>query len=150
MRKDYDIELSKIYIGTYMTSLDCQGFFVTLLSYVPTGTEHSLIQLLDESSQSIGWTPNLLSEAWKKKSGADDGEHPGHDKNLPQTSVPESHLLLDEGFLQRLQSGLQAVTHAEPEITRYDSVIGDGDYGTILKRGAEGDLSTRGESTLLP
>jgi dihydroxyacetone kinase len=37
-----------------------------------------------------------------------------------------------------LRSGLNAMVAAEPEVTKYDSVVGDGDCGTTLRRGAEG------------
>jgi len=39
-----------------------------------------------------------------------------------------------------LESGLNAVIAAEPEVTRYDTVVGDGDCGIGLKRGAEAVL----------
>jgi hypothetical protein len=37
-----------------------------------------------------------------------------------------------------LRSGLEALVAAEPEITRYDNLIGDGDCGITLKRGVTG------------
>ena len=37
-----------------------------------------------------------------------------------------------------LSSGLQRVISSEAEVTRYDTVVGDGDCGVGLKRGAEG------------
>ena len=40
-----------------------------------------------------------------------------------------------------LKDALQKVIAAEPDITRYDTVVGDGDCGIGLKRGAEGILS---------
>ena len=44
-----------------------------------------------------------------------------------------------------LKSALEKVIAAEPEVTRYDTVVGDGDCGIGLKRGAEGesDISER-------
>jgi len=39
-----------------------------------------------------------------------------------------------------LRSGLQRVISSEAEITRYDTIVGDGDCGVGLKRGAEGIL----------
>jgi dihydroxyacetone kinase len=37
-----------------------------------------------------------------------------------------------------LNTALEQVIAAEPEITRFDTIVGDGDCGTGLKRGAEG------------
>ena len=37
-----------------------------------------------------------------------------------------------------LNKGLMSLIAAEPDITRYDTVVGDGDCGVGMKRGAEG------------
>jgi dihydroxyacetone kinase len=42
-----------------------------------------------------------------------------------------------ELFRKALFSGLERVIAAAPEVTRYDSLVGDGDCGTGLQRGAE-------------
>merc|ERR1712137_373841 len=42
---------------------------------------------------------------------------------------------------EALHGGLQAVIDAEPDITRYDTVVGDGDCGIGLRRGAEGIIA---------
>ena len=39
-----------------------------------------------------------------------------------------------------IEAGLQRLIAAEPEVTRYDTIVGDGDCGTGLKRGAEAIL----------
>jgi dihydroxyacetone kinase len=36
---------------------------------------------------------------------------------------------------------LRRLIKAEPEITKYDTIVGDGDCGVGLKRGAEGRKS---------
>lgn len=39
-----------------------------------------------------------------------------------------------------LKSGLEKLIESEAEVTRYDTIVGDGDCGVGLKRGAEGIL----------
>ena len=39
-----------------------------------------------------------------------------------------------------LESALMRVIAAEPDITNYDTIVGDGDCGIGLKRGAEGEF----------
>jgi triose/dihydroxyacetone kinase / FAD-AMP lyase (cyclizing) len=46
-----------------------------------------------------------------------------------------------------LAVALQAVIAAEPDITHYDTVVGDGDCGTGLKRGAEAVLKALEKQT---
>ena len=40
-------------------------------------------------------------------------------------------------FRRALRSGLESVIAAEPDVTKYDTIAGDGDCGIGLKRGAE-------------
>lgn len=47
-----------------------------------------------------------------------------------------------------LKAGLGRVITAEPDITRYDTVVGDGDCGIGLRRGAEGILELISSSKL--
>ena len=45
-------------------------------------------------------------------------------------------------IVRRLTRALKAVIASEPEVTGYDYIVGDGDCGTTLKRGAEGKMKT--------
>ena len=46
---------------------------------------------------------------------------------------------MDPSLLKKcLSSGLQRVVSAESQVTKYDTIVGDGDCGLGLKRGAEG------------
>lgn len=49
---------------------------------------------------------------------------------------------MDLGLFQDVvTTGLKNLIAAEKEITKYDSIVGDGDCGIGLKRGAEGIFS---------
>ena len=50
-------------------------------------------------------------------------------------------------FKNILTSGLNRVIAAEPEVTHYDTIVGDGDCGIGLKRGAEAILTFLGLGT---
>lgn len=43
-------------------------------------------------------------------------------------------------FISALEAALKSVISAEPEITKYDTIAGDGDAGLTLKAGASGIL----------
>jgi len=42
-----------------------------------------------------------------------------------------------------LTTALNRLIEAEPDVTRYDTIVGDGDCGIGLKRGAEGRVWSR-------
>ncbi len=51
-------------------------------------------------------------------------------------------------FLSSLTAALRSVISAEPEITRFDTLAGDGDAGLTLKAGAEGILDAIAENKI--
>ena len=51
-------------------------------------------------------------------------------------------LFADLEPVKTLRRALMAVIEAEPEVTKFDTVVGDGDCGDTLKRGAEGKLKS--------
>lgn len=63
---------------------------------------------------------------------------------LDETIMKNRPLTLSVDIAQAkkiLEGGLNEVIAAEPEVTRYDTAVGDGDCGIGLKRGAEAILS---------
>jgi triose/dihydroxyacetone kinase / FAD-AMP lyase (cyclizing) len=124
-----------VYAGTYLSSLNGNGFSISLLNVTDNEFKHTLLQLLDAQSQCIGWSMPLNSTTWSRVAPSTSPQ-----KNNPtKTTSQSSSLKCDIADVQsRLERGLDAVIAAEPEITRYDDIVGDGDCGTTMKRGAEG------------
>jgi len=132
---DYGIVPKRIYSSTFMTSLNGNGFSITLLRIVDTGlgAGKDMITLLDAAHETLGWTSAVKPTTWKLLTGSE--------VTLPlddSEKIPTSQLTMDTAHFSRmLSSGLQKLIAAEPELTRYDSLVGDGDCGTGLRRGAE-------------
>lgn len=139
LRTQYGVKVVRVYSGTFMTSLDGAGFSISLLSLVKTGLKESLTELLDAPCNAIGWH-TISTSGLSNSQDLNDG----HEMPVPVKSESgiESHLDCDLAEItRRLRAGLGAVVAAESEITKYDSIVGDGDCGTTLKRGAEGTRS---------
>ncbi|KFY54021.1 hypothetical protein V496_07345 [Pseudogymnoascus sp. VKM F-4515 (FW-2607)] len=133
LQRNYKIQPSRILAGTYMTSLNGPGFSITLLNTIPTGLEPTLLSLLDAPSQATGWAAPILPQTWTAKNTAT--------REKPQKTTGAAQptgLTMDEvSARHRLNAGLARIIAAEPRVTRYDTVVGDGDCGIGLKRGAE-------------
>ncbi|KAJ4167974.1 dihydroxyacetone kinase Dak1 [Fusarium falciforme] len=127
----------RVLSGTYMTSLNGLGFSITLLNVVsPDFDAPSMIELLDAPSEVVGWSAPIQSRTWEAKNSA---TRTGND-GASQDAQP-SDLKIDASSAQAaLKRALEKVIAAEPEVTRYDTVVGDGDCGIGLKRGAEAIL----------
>lgn len=93
-----------------------------------------MIELLDYPCEATGWSAPIQKITWEAKNTATREDTSGSDQ-----SVKPSGLKGDaSAFNSTLASGLQAVIAAEPDVTKYDTIVGDGDCGIGLKRGAEG------------
>ncbi|KAH7374765.1 dihydroxyacetone kinase [Plectosphaerella cucumerina] len=128
----------RIYSGPFLSSLNGPGFSITLLKLEDTGLgeEMSMLELLDFPAEALGWASPLPSSAWSAESGPTSGS-----EHVAASLKPSSGLTIDSGVTRRLvESGLHRLIGAEPEVTRYDTIVGDGDCGTGMKRGAEAIL----------
>ncbi|KAJ7206232.1 dihydroxyacetone kinase [Mycena haematopus] len=131
------IGVSRLLAGTFMTSLNMPGFSLSLL-LLPRANDPvnaaQILTLLDAPAQTPGWkwnsaappvTPTPLAPAATSsaKSGSDSA----------RIAAPQP-----VDFLAALQRACAALAAAEPEITRMDTIAGDGDCGLTLKAGAQG------------
>ncbi|KAJ7731224.1 dihydroxyacetone kinase [Mycena metata] len=136
------IGVSRVIAGTFMTSLNMPGFSISLV-LLPRASDESagapkaskLLSLLDARAQTPGWkwtaagppvTPTPLAPAASASSATTKGKASGI--SAPQPAA----------FLEAIKRACAAVVAAEPEITRMDTIAGDGDCGLTLKAGAQG------------
>ncbi|KAK4159006.1 Dak1 domain-containing protein [Cladorrhinum sp. PSN259] len=134
---DYNIRPVRVLSGTYMTSLNGLGFSITLLNVVNTDIGGpSMIDLLDDTCEAVGWSAPISKLTWEARNQETRVQYTPNslDNQL-------SGLRMESGAAQKaLIRGLENVIAAEPEITRYDTIVGDGDCGIGMKRGAEAVL----------
>lgn len=153
LEKDWKIKPVRILSGTFMTSLNGLGFSISLLKVADTGlgSGNSFLELLDAPAEVAGWSAAIPTKAWEERSSATlDKDGASEEESKP------SNLQLDPALAKKaLEAGLKQVIAAEPDITNYDTVVGDGDCGIGLKRGAEALLhmlettKTPGDAALL-
>ncbi|KAK4148172.1 Dak1 domain-containing protein [Dichotomopilus funicola] len=138
LEKKYRIRPVRVLSGTFMTSLNGLGFSISLLNVVNTDIGGpGMIELLDHPSEAVGWSTPISKQTWEEKNTAtreQDASVGGE--------IETSGLKFDGPAAQKtITRALEAVVAVEPEVTRYDTVVGDGDCGIGLKRGAEAILN---------
>ncbi|KAE8450970.1 hypothetical protein EG329_005410 [Mollisiaceae sp. DMI_Dod_QoI] len=137
LEKTYNIKPVRILAGTYMTSLNGLGFSISILNVVNTDIGGpSMLQLLDAPCEAAGWAAPIRKETWEAKSTQtrEGAAAAGED-------VKESGLKVDPKlFKSELSAGLERVVAAEPDVTKYDTVVGDGDCA-VLKMLSDTKLS---------
>ncbi|THW29077.1 dihydroxyacetone kinase [Aureobasidium pullulans] len=138
LKKYHNIRPVRVLVGTFMTSLNGIGFSISLLKLQDTALDKSMLQLLDAPSEVTGWATPVPTATWENKSTAADRRQTAMadgDKDKP------SNLTLNTAESKKvLKAGLDRVIVAEPDVTHYDTIVGDGDCGIGLKRGAESVL----------
>ncbi|KAF5593042.1 dihydroxyacetone kinase [Fusarium subglutinans] len=137
LESNYSIRPVRILSGTFMTSLNGLGFSISLLNVVsPDFEAPSMIELLDAPSEVVGWSAPVQASTWEAKNNNTRTGRAG-----AIGDIKSSGLKTDPSTAQAvLKKGLQKVIDAEPEVTHYDTIVGDGDCGIGLKRGAEAIL----------
>ncbi|GFF71098.1 dihydroxyacetone kinase 1 [Aspergillus udagawae] len=140
LKKDFNIKPVRIIQGTFLTSLNGLGFSVSLLKLADTGLGpgKSMLELLDAPAEAVGWSAPIRTSTWD----AHQIDAPVEVKSTKHAEDQPSNIKLDPAILKKaLGSGLKRVIAAEALVTRYDTIVGDGDCGVGLKRGAEAVLS---------
>ncbi|OAP56117.1 dihydroxyacetone kinase [Fonsecaea erecta] len=153
----YGIQPQRLYVGTYLTALNTPGFSISLLNLESkTGSPELtyLLSLLDAPTKALAWTPSLLSKPPQLSSigsrivtGVKKADLSRVEK-IPCKHLPSCtrSMSTDGGagnpsVISTLILSIYAeVAKQEPEITRFDTLIGDGDCGTTLLSGAQAAL----------
>ncbi|KAF3385009.1 Dihydroxyacetone kinase 1 [Penicillium rolfsii] len=146
--RDHKVKPVRVLQGTFLTSLNGMGFSISLLQLADNGMGpgKSMLELIDAPAEAAGWSAPISASAWNERI-----DTPVELKVSNILEETPSHLELDPAILRKvLSAGLKRVIAAEPEVTRYDTIVGDGDCGIGLKRGAEAiqDLLDNGSSSL--
>lgn len=153
----YGLKPRRIISGTFFGSLNGPGFIVSVLKLVDTGLGpgKSMVELLDAPAEATGWSASVKASTWEKEYKeikATDKDEKADRKttnlkgeqqwsNSGRVGGRANGLVVKPDLLKRmLKSGLDKVVAEEAQITHYDTIVGDGDCGVGLKRGAEGIL----------
>ncbi|TID18349.1 dihydroxyacetone kinase [Venturia nashicola] len=134
----WEIVPKRVLVGTFMTSLNGMGFSISLLRLADTGlgAGKSMLELLDAPTEATGWAAAVKTETWNlKREVIKQEEVKEVDEEIP------GNLKFDYALAKSaLTTALERAIAAEPDITNYDTIVGDGDCGIGLKRGAEAIL----------
>ncbi|KAH3978473.1 hypothetical protein HBI56_084380 [Parastagonospora nodorum] len=137
LASEFKIKPVRILAGTFMTSLNGLGFSISLLRVADTGSAGaSMLELLDAPTEACGWSAAISTSTWAKR-----GEVKQQEDQMAADEVQPSNLRVEPGLAKKtLTNALNRLITVEPDVTRYDTIVGDGDCGIGLKRGAESIL----------
>ena len=137
---DWSIEPSRVYYGCLETSLNAPAFSVSIINLTGVAATSSysvgkLKEFFDVRTDTAWEAVAGFQNYRKRRKRAEQLVQPP-----PETrkTVEESKdLRIDPALLEKmLRSACEAVNAAEPDLTRWDTVMGDGDCGLTLQTGA--------------
>lgn len=129
----------RIWVSDFVTSLNSPGFSLTLLNLTQLATEkysqEDILKFLDTDTDAPGWKPKSYEQGKWECFGVEENSSESH------SELPTSEIKIDgQKFAKALKAAMINLIEQEPLITKYDTIIGDGDCGETLKDGANGIL----------
>mmetsp|Transcript_22210 Transcript_22210/g.44652 ORF Transcript_22210/g.44652 Transcript_22210/m.44652 type:complete len:643 (+) Transcript_22210:34-1962(+) len=133
---------TRVLVGSFMTSFDMQGASVSILPCTGDITK-DVLGLFDASTDAPGW---LAADVWNdgesRPSASEIDEvivekGAGAAEQLPPVLVKDYSTVAQKVLAQCAK----ALSDAEPTLTEYDTIVGDGDCGITMQRGAKEVLS---------
>ncbi len=124
--EDRGLTVKRVYLGTFLSALEMSGISLSVLP-VETG----LLARLDAPTDAPAW-PNAAARPRTRP--APTSEPPAPPVAVAAPAPPQTRL--GQALGAALQAATRALIEAAPELTRMDQVVGDGDLGISLERGA--------------
>ena len=147
--------VTRLLVGSYMTSFDMRGASATILPLTGWDDAAEVMSYVDAETDAPAWS---RVDVW---AGGGGNARPSHDEVAevedapggggPAVPHPLPPVLIDDfeatarAVLARCAS---ALIDAEPTLTRYDTIVGDGDCGTTMERGAREVLRRLGSGAI--
>ena len=131
---EYGCKVSRLFVGAFMTSFDMHGVSITVLNL--TGASSEIVELLDAPTDAPAWMKCDIYNAEKRASATERPEvvvdESKTEVNLPPLKIDNFEATAKE-MAKKAAEGLGA---EEAMLTKYDTIVGDGDCGITMKRGA--------------
>ncbi|GBG24780.1 Triokinase/FMN cyclase [Hondaea fermentalgiana] len=138
--KPFDLTVERIYAGPIMTSLEMQGFSLSLLALdLDDKLDASkMLAHLDAETTTLGWpgpVSSFTSEA--KVSQPKPVSKPPSNASEAQQSYPTVSSDLASTFEKKIRAAAKELIDKEPKLTEWDKICGDGDAGHTFQSGAK-------------
>lgn len=144
------ITIARIYVGAFMTSLNMHGLMLTLCA-----VDAPRLARLDAPTQAPAW-PKAPAGGFAVAGKSEARSDTVSIVTVDEDSVGEGAKSSSEdgenpiaGHIARVRSACQALLQNATMLNDLDKIVGDGDTGTTMQRGATDVLNTLDDSVLM-
>lgn len=140
LESEWQIIPEKIFSGTFETSLNAPGFSISLCNMTSTARDAeldatTLLQWMDRQTSAVSWPNTYRPTSTAKRTSV------GLALCTTQRGLNEELLQLDSRLFEiMIRRSCERVIAAEPQLTEWDTVMGDGDCGEAVKGLAESTM----------
>ncbi len=121
------VSAERAWAGTFLSALDMPGFSLSIMQ-----VDDRALELIDATTDATAWP----------RGGAVNRHRMLASSRLPVEAQPDREMIAAGARLRQVAEDVaKALIAAEQQLTDLDSVTGDGDLGTSMKRGAEAILA---------
>ncbi|KAK3146269.1 hypothetical protein QOZ80_3BG0263840 [Eleusine coracana subsp. coracana] len=131
LQLEYGIATDRVYTGSFMTSLDMQGFSISIMK-----SDIRILQRLDASTKAPCWPVGNDGGRQKPAKIAVPVSSSGAMKS--DKMLQQSRELTRQGCILEaaIEAGAKEIIRITDSLNEWDSKVGDGDCGTTMYRGA--------------
>lgn len=135
------VKVSRVFVGSYMTALDMVGCSITVLN---ANAVPNCVELLECDVGCTGWpkcvpVPSNAATRFVETSKIPVPRSPEMELATP-SSKHSMTLVQFNKYKSAIQNATKAIIAAEPDLTKWDTLVGDGDCGSTLESGASAVL----------
>jgi dihydroxyacetone kinase len=137
----WNIKPCRTLFGAFETSLNAPGFSISLCNLTAAARQANqpvatLVQHFDSTTTAVSWPNTIRPSSSQQRTSYD---HQDNQTNAQIVASPS--IIFDSGLLENaLRTSCQRAIAAEPKLTQWDMVMGDGDCGEAVLGLAESIL----------
>lgn len=137
LEKTYKIKACRTLVGAFETSLNAPGFSISLCNFTAAAAQSKIAvselkRLFDRPTTAVSW-PNIVPQDVVSSNNVHTNGVNG-DETAIATAAEDTSVLVDAKLLESaLRTASESAIAAEPQLTKWDMVMGDGDCGEAVK-----------------
>ncbi|KAK7959474.1 uncharacterized protein PG986_004328 [Apiospora aurea] len=141
LARDWGMEPARVCCGQLETSLNAPAFSISVINVTAAARNcaYSVDQIKEffDARTNTSWESVAGSQSQRRRGGRRQQVVPPPAAELRKNVEDSEDLKVDPATLESmLRKACEAVVSAEPDLTKWDTVMGDGDCGETLKTGA--------------
>ena len=145
---EFGCTVSRLFVGAFMTSFDMHGVSITILNL--TGASDELVAFLDAPCNAPAWQMCDVCKTDQGRPSAIERPEIVVDESKAELALPPVMIGDFESHAKALVArAAKELGDHEAMLTRYDTIVGDGDCGITMKRGAT-EVAERLEKGMIP